>query len=51
MQEFCHGKEFRPFVGLVFSKDPKVGFEFLVDLFRFAISLRMVGGGEGDVVV
>ena len=50
MGEFHHGKEFGPFSGLIFGKDPKVGFKFLVDLLRFAISLWVVGGEEGDVI-
>ena len=51
VREFCHGKKFRPFRRLVFSKDPKVGFELLVDPFGFAVSLRVVSGGEGNVVI
>ena len=50
VHEFCHGEEFRPFRRLVFSKDPKEGFEFLVDSFGFAINLRVVGCGEGNVI-
>ena len=33
------------------AKDPKVCFQFLVDTFRFTISLRVVGGGKGEVVL
>ena len=33
------------------AKDPKVCFQFLVDTFRFTISLRVVSGGEGEVVL
>ena len=49
--EFCHREEFGPFRRLVLGKDPKEGFKFLVDPFRFAISLGVVGSGEGDVIV
>ena len=51
VREFRHGKEFGPFRWLVPGKDLKIRFEFLVDPFRFAVSLRVIGGGEGDVVV
>ena len=33
------------------AKDPKVSFQFLVDTFRFTISLQVVGGGKGEVVL
>ena len=49
--EFCHGQKFGPFRWLILGKDPKEGFQFLVNPFGFAIGLWVVGGGEGDVVV
>ena len=33
------------------AKDLKVCFQFLVDMFRFTISLRVVSGGKGEVVL
>ena len=33
VREFCHREEFGPFSGLVSSKDPKIGLQFLVDPF------------------
>ena len=33
------------------TKDPQIGFYFLVDSFYFPISLRVVGGGEGKIIV
>ena len=51
MSEFCVGDRFGPGCGIIAAKDAKVGFDFLVDSFRFAIGLRMIGGGEGEVVV
>ena len=49
--KFCHGKEFGPLRRLIFGKDPKEGFKFLVNPFRFAVGLRVVGSGEGDVII
>ena len=49
--KFRHGKKFGPFRRLIFGKDPKVCFKLLVDPFRFAISLGVISGGEGDVVI
>ena len=49
--EFRHGKDFGPFRRLISGKDPKISFQFLVDLFRFAVGLRVIGGGKGYVVV
>ena len=43
MREFRHGKEFGPFVGLILGEDVKVGFKFLVYMFGFSVSLRMIG--------
>ena len=33
------------------TKDPQIGFYFLVDSFHFSIRLRVVGGGEGKIIV
>ena len=33
------------------AEDPKVCFYLLVDAFRFAVRLWVIGGGEGKVVV
>ena len=33
------------------TEDLKVCFNLLVDMFGFAVRLRMVGGGKGEVVV
>ena len=51
LREFCHREEFGPFRRLVLSEDLKIGFEFLIDPFRLAISLQVVGGGEGDIII
>ena len=51
MSEFCVGDRFRPGCGIIAAEDMKVGLDFLVDSFRFAIGLRVIGGREGEVVV
>ena len=33
------------------AKDPKVRFNLLVDTFRFAVGLGVIGGREGEVVI
>ena len=49
--EFCHWEKFRPFRRLISSKDLEECFEFLVDPFGFTISLGVVGGREGNIVI
>ena len=33
------------------AEDPKVGFYLLVGAFCFAIGLRVIGGGKGEVII
>ena len=40
-----------PGTGIGPTKDPKVRFNLLVDTFRLAVRLRVVGSGEREVVV
>ena len=49
--EFGVGDRLRPGCGVVAAKDAKVGFNFLIDSFGFAVGLRMISGGKGEVVV
>ena len=51
MSKFCVGDRFGPRCGIIAAEDAKVGFDFLVDSFRFAIGLWMIGSGEGEIVV
>ena len=51
MGEFCVGDPFGPRCGIIAAKDSKVGFDFLIDPFRFAVGLWVIGGGEREVVV
>ena len=51
MSEFCHGKELGPIFGFIRSEQSEVCLQFLVYPFGFSISLRVIGCGEGDVVL
>ena len=51
VSEFCVGDRFGPRCRIIAAEDMKVGFDFLVDSFRFAVGLQMIGGGEGEVIV
>ena len=46
MSEFCMGDRFGPRCGIVAAEDMKVGFDFLVDSFGFAVGLGVIGGRE-----
>jgi len=45
-----HRQKISPLHGLTFAKDPEVGLQFLVDWFRYTISLGMIGSREGNVI-
>ena len=49
--EFSVGDRFGPRCGVIAAEDSEVGFNFLVDSFRLAVGLGVVGGGEGEVIV
>ena len=51
MGEFSVGDRFGPRCGIIAAKDTKVGFDFLIDPFGFAVRLWVIGGGEREVVV
>ena len=51
MCEFCMGNFVSPGGRVRSTKNPQIGFYFLVDLFHFPIKLRVVGNREGKVVV
>ena len=51
MSKFCVGDRFRSRCGIIAAEDMEVGFNFLVDSFCFAIGLRVIGGGEREVIV
>ena len=49
--EFCKRKEFGPLMGIASTEDTKVSFNFLIGSFGLSISLRVVRGGESNVVL
>ena len=49
--EFSGGEEVGPGFGVVGAKDSEISFNLLVSAFGLSIGLRMVGGGETDVVM
>ena len=51
MGKFSVGNGVGPSGGLVSTENAEVCFNFLVDAFSFSISLWMVGGGEGEVIL
>ena len=51
MREFCHREQVGPFGRVSMAKDSKVSLQFLVDAFCFSVSLWMVSGGKGEVVL
>ena len=50
VRKFQHREKFGPFRRLALDKDVKECFKFLVDMLRFAISLRVADPREGDVI-
>ena len=51
MGKFCVGNRFRPRCGIIAAEDTKVGLDFLVDSFSFAVGLWVIGSREGEVIV
>ena len=50
MSEFGEGDMLCPGSGVGGTKDPKIGFYLLIDLFSFSVSLRMIGSGKGEFI-
>ena len=48
--EFSKGNMLGPRGRIRTTEDSKVSFHFLIDMFSFSISLRMVCGGEGEFI-
>ena len=51
MSEFGVGDVICPRSGIVSAEDLKVYFYFLVYPFGFSVRLRVVGGGEGQIIL
>ena len=49
--EFCVGDRFGPRCGVIAAEDTKISLDFLIDSFCFSVRLRVIGGGEGKIVV
>ena len=50
MGEFCEGNVLCPGSRVGAAEDLQVGFYFLVNSFSFSVSLRVIGGGEGELI-
>ena len=51
MVEFGGGKELYPFSRIIGAEDAEISFEFLIGSLSLSVGLRVVGGGESNVVV
>ena len=51
MLEFGGGKEVKPVLGVVGTKDTEIGFNLLVGAFCLSIRLGVVGSGKFDIVL
>ena len=50
MLEFSGGEELGPLMGVVGTKDTKIGFDFLIGSFGLSICLRMICDGESNII-
>ena len=48
--EFYEGNVLCPGSSIGTTEDPEIGFYFLVNLFCFSISLRVIGSGKGKFI-
>jgi hypothetical protein len=51
MDKLSRRQELGPIMGFVGTKDPKIGFYFLIGSFGLTVGLRMVGGRKADIIV
>ena len=51
MMKLSGGKEVHPFPRVVGTEDAKICFNLLIDSFCLSIRLRVICGGEFDIVV
>ena len=51
MMKLSSGKEVHPFPRVVGTEDAKICFNLLIGLFCLSIRLRVICGGEFDIVV
>ena len=50
MLEFGERKELGPLMGITGAEDTEVGFDFLIGSLSLSISLRVVRGGESNII-
>ena len=51
MVKLSGGKKVRPFPRIVGAEDAKIYFNLLIGLFCLSIHLRVIHGGEFDIIV
>jgi hypothetical protein len=51
VDELGRSQELGPIMGVVGTKDPKIGFYFLIGSFGLAVGLRVISGGEMDIIM
>ena len=51
MLKFGSRKEIQPSFRVIGTEDTKVRFYFLIGAFSLSVGLRMVGGGESDIIL
>ena len=51
MMKLSSGKKVRPFLRVVGAENAKICFNFLIGLFCLSVCLRVICGGEFDIVV
>ena len=49
--EFCHREQSGPLFRFVCGEQPQVCFQFLIYSFGLPVSLWMIGGGKGDIIL
>ena len=51
MMKLSSGKKVHPFPGVVGAENAKICFNLLIGSFRLSVCLRVICGGEFDIVV
>ena len=51
MMKLSGGKKVRPFLGVVGTENAKICFNLLIGLFHLSVCLRVIHGGEFDIIV
>ena len=51
MMKLSGGKEVHPFPRIIGTEDAKICFNLLIGSFRLSVHLRVICGGEFDIIV